>query len=148
MTFPAAIGHKRLSALTACALAAALWLPGGSADAVETAAVVAPPAPAMTAPAMTTPAMTAPAAAPAVAVPPARPMLEGWADLIAARLAQTNPATPAVAPPVGGGTSLTLRSSGPRTDRLAAQLHANEDNRVVLRRPWDLHPPPYLPLRG
>ena len=107
MTFPAAIGPKRLSALTACALVAALWLPGGPAAAVEPALAVAVAAPAV-----------------AVPTPPARPMLEVWSDLIAARLAQTNPATPAVAPPVGGGTSLTLKSSGPRTDRLAAQLQA------------------------
>ena len=54
----------------------------------------------------------------------ARPVLERWADLIAARLAQTNPATPAIAPAIGPGPSLKPGMAGERVDRLAAQLKA------------------------
>lgn len=54
----------------------------------------------------------------------ARPVLERWADLVAARLAQTNPATTPVAPAVGSGPSLKPGADGERVDRLAAQLKA------------------------
>ena len=53
-----------------------------------------------------------------------RPVLDRWAQTVAGKLAQINPAAPAIAPAVKSGPSLKPGMTGERVDRLAAQLVA------------------------